>query len=302
MASQDPSPEDFELLRGPDGNPTPSDPASETEGDPVADTPIIARSSVIADGVMTEERLLALIKLDNEEDALDFKRTYDLSKTEDLVKCVKVVVSIANSGGGYIVLGVDEVNEPERRHTVVGCPENHLSQLDPTDIHNKLERFVEEPLDVQLRIHRPMELGGIPVVLIFVPRTQTLPLTFKIRGEYAATDANGKHQRMRTEFRPGEIWVRRGAACIQASARDWRRIRSQIRLAERAKWTEDLLGVTPLVQRMDRVASLLERLLESGAIAGTGSRSAPYRLTAADYLLQPRQLAERIAELIEDES
>jgi hypothetical protein len=47
--------------------------------DPDDDRVIVARSRVKPDGEMTEARLLELIALDEEEDALDFKRTYDLS-------------------------------------------------------------------------------------------------------------------------------------------------------------------------------------------------------------------------------
>ena len=175
------------------------------------------------------------------------------------------------------------------------------SYLDSTDIHSKFERFVEEPLDVQVRTHRPAAHGGLPVVMLFVPPTRTLPLTFKIQGEYPVTASDGR-TRSKIEFVAGDIWIRRGAACVRANARDWRRIRSDMRQAERARWTEDLLGVTPLVQRMDRIASLLERLLESGGLAGGGDRGALRRLTPSDYLLPPRQLADRIAEIVEDES
>lgn len=278
---------------------TEGDEGHEADSDPIEDTPIVARASVTSDGVMTEDRLLELIDLDREEDALDFKRTYDLRLTEDLVKCVKVVVSMANSGGGYIVLGVEEVSGTDRRYTVLGCPADHLGQLDPTDLHSKLERYVEEPLDVRIRVFRPDRHGGVPIVLIFVPPTRTLPLTFKILGQYSVSTADGR-VRTQVEFRPGEIWVRRGAACVQPNARDWRRIRSDIRRAERARWSEDLLGVTPLVQRLDRIAILLERLLESGGLATTGRRPEP-GLTSADYLLPPAELARRLADLLENE-
>lgn len=270
-----------------------------SEDDPAAETAIIARSNVTVDGVMTETRLLELIALDDEEDALDFKLTYDIRQSKDVIECAKVAVCIANSGGGYIVLGLDEVNEPGNRYAVVGCPDDHVGALlDPTDLHNKLERYVEEPLDIRVRVHRHAELGVL-IPLMFVPPTRTLPLTFRIQGEYAVIEPGGR-QRMITAFRPGEIWVRRGAACIQASARDWRRIRSDMRRAERARWADELLGVTPLIQRMDRITVLLERILESGGLQSSGQRSGS-GLTSSDYLLPPAELARRLANLLEND-
>jgi hypothetical protein len=267
--------------------------------DLIDETAIIARANVTVDGAMTETRLLELIALDDEEDALDYKLSYDIRVARDVIELVKVVVCMANSGGGYIVLGVDEVNQPGHRYVVVGCPDDHVNALlDPTDVHNKLERYVEEPLDVRIRVHRHAELGAL-LPLIFVPPTRTLPLTFRIQGEYDAA-GRGERQRMVTAFRPGEIWVRRGAACIQANARDWRRIRSDMRRAERARWADDVLGVTPLIQRMDRIAVLLERILESGGLQSARQRSRS-GLTSADYLLPPAELARRLADLLENE-
>ncbi len=43
-------------------------------------TPIVARSRVKPDGDVTEARLLELIALDDEEDALDFKLTSSVSR------------------------------------------------------------------------------------------------------------------------------------------------------------------------------------------------------------------------------
>jgi hypothetical protein len=270
-----------------------------SDDDPAAETAIIARSNVTVDGVMTEARLLELIALGDEEDALDFKLTYDIRQSRDVIECAKVAVCMANSGGGYIVLGVDEVNKPGNRYAVVGCPNDHVSALlDPTDLHNKIERYVEEPLDIRVRVHRHAEFG-VFVPLMFVPPTRTLPLTFRIQGEYAVVEPSAR-QRMITAFRPGEIWGRRGAACIQASARDWRRIRSDMRRAERARWADELLGATPLVQRMDRITVLLERILESGGLQSAGQRSGS-GLTSSDYLLPPAELARRLANLLEND-
>jgi hypothetical protein len=63
----------------------------QSASDP-ANAPIRFRARVVADGDLSEERLFALIALDGEEDALDCKRTYDLSQTGDTVKCVRVLV------------------------------------------------------------------------------------------------------------------------------------------------------------------------------------------------------------------
>jgi predicted HTH transcriptional regulator len=59
-------------------------------------------------GMWGEARLLELIRVDEEEDGLDFKRTYDLQVPKDQLECVKLLVCMANTSGGYAVLGVDK--------------------------------------------------------------------------------------------------------------------------------------------------------------------------------------------------
>jgi hypothetical protein len=45
---------------------------------------------------------------------------------KDRVECVKILVCMANSGGGYVVLGVETWPDGTSRHQVIGCPEEHL--------------------------------------------------------------------------------------------------------------------------------------------------------------------------------
>ena len=94
---------------------------------------ITSRSQVVLDGDLSKERLLSLIRLGREEEALDYKRSYDLSgmTTKDRVEMVRDVVAMANGSGGYIVLGVGE-NRSSLTSTYepTGIPESHLNALD----------------------------------------------------------------------------------------------------------------------------------------------------------------------------
>ncbi|MFN8524658.1 MAG: ATP-binding protein [Chloroflexota bacterium] len=272
----------------------PTDPGAPNESETISDNvPILTRPPVPLDADLSEERLRHLLALGTEYDELEFKRTYDLRNRQDELEFARTVVSMANTHGGYLVLGVAHDRRSQPTLQIVGCPEDHLVGFDPTAIREKLAKYVDEPVDAGLRIHRLASHEHRPVVMVFVPPTRTLPLTFRIQGNLH-DGATGQ----RAQFRPGDVWVRRNAACTLANAGDWRRIRSAIRNAEREKWTEDLLGVAPLVQRMDRIATLLERVLELGGIQVPPRPGAP-PLSASDYLLPPEQLAERLAQLRE---
>ena len=74
-------------------------------------TPI---SRVVVDGDLSAERLLVLIGLCVEEERLDYKNEYNLSgskNTKDKVELVRDIVAMANTYGGYIVLGVHEITD-----------------------------------------------------------------------------------------------------------------------------------------------------------------------------------------------
>jgi hypothetical protein len=60
---------------------------------------------------------------------------------------------MANTHGGYVLLGLDEVNKNGRRFRVVGCPTEHLVHLDYTIVVAKFARYVEQNLGLQIQVH-----------------------------------------------------------------------------------------------------------------------------------------------------
>lgn len=135
----------------------------EAGGSPQDGEEIVARSQVVLDGDLSRDKLLALIGLGREEEALDYKRSYDLTgkSTKDRVEMVRDVVAMANSSGGYIVLGVDEGrSEGTPLYEPVGIPEGHLKGLDIDKLKPQVERHLNVPVPIKVQVHR---LNEIPV-------------------------------------------------------------------------------------------------------------------------------------------
>lgn len=78
----------------------------------LVDMPLFPHSPVPpADGIVTDERLAALLRLAAEYDELDFKAAVDLSSTRGEVEMAKDVGAMQVKGG-YIVIGIDDSGEP----------------------------------------------------------------------------------------------------------------------------------------------------------------------------------------------
>src|SRR5918995_4986354 len=116
---------------------------------------ITANSQVVLDGNLSKERLISLIGLQREEDSLDYKSSYDLTgrrATKDKLSMVADVVAMANTSGGYIVLGLDE----DRSGAIAayqpnGIHEDHLEALDITKLVDQIENYLNVPVSVTLQ-------------------------------------------------------------------------------------------------------------------------------------------------------
>jgi len=61
-------------------------------------------------------RLMSLIDSPCETAALDFKETVDPTQCRDRVELAKDVLAMANSGGGHIVVGVEDATRRQARN------------------------------------------------------------------------------------------------------------------------------------------------------------------------------------------
>ncbi len=216
---------------------------------------IVARSRVVLDGDLSRDKLLALIGLGREEEALDYKRSYDLTgrNTKDRVEMVRDVVAMANSSGGYIVLGVEEGrSEGTPLYEPVGIPEGHLKGLDIDRLKPQIERHLNVPVPVRMQVHRLDQHGGRCFALVHVEESPEGTIVLEKDGQYQ--DDNG---RTREVFRAGDILVRDGGSSRRADQNAMREQLSKMRRREREKWTEEILGVRELTGRLDRLIEVL---------------------------------------------
>jgi hypothetical protein len=155
-----------------------------------------------ADGVVTSERLAALLALATEYDDLDYKRMVALSTTREEVEFAKDVGAM-NVKGGYIVIGVDDHGSPTGEMDGADT-----AVFDAANLVSKMERYMEGPLGITTSV---LTWEGHAVVLVCVrpnPRGCTF---FRRDGQYTASGDD----RSVTIFRAGEAFWRQGTRSVR---------------------------------------------------------------------------------------
>lgn len=143
---------------------------------------------------VSADTLTALLDLQGEHDWLDHKRQCDLSSARGLVELAKDIGAMMITDG-YIVIGADDTGRPAGD---IERPE----LFDPATLHNKLARYLPEPLEIRSAVHHQNQ----SYALIYVSPHPDGFCIFERDGTYP----DGKRQA--TAFRAGEVFARTARA------------------------------------------------------------------------------------------
>ena len=160
---------------------------------------------------------------------IEFKQTFDQNSPHDWCEIVKDLVAIANSGGGIILFGVDNLGKP------CGASIERLSCIDPADIANKVSKYTGA-VDLEFEIR---ELRKAKTNLIaFVIQGVSVPVVFQKPGTY---DIGGGKQR--TAFSVGTVYFRHGAKSEPGTSDDIRKVIDRQLNLIRKSWLKDVKKV-----------------------------------------------------------
>jgi Putative DNA-binding domain len=169
-----------------------------------------------------------LTNAEGESPDLDFKATFDPSSTGDWCELVKDIVAFANSGGGWIVFGVNDDGTPSNADL------GPLKKLDPAVVVDKIEKYTDQHFaDFSLST---LTRSGSEVVAMGISGA-AMPIVFAATGNY---EVAGKQK---NAFQKGTVYFRHGAKSEPGSTDDLRKALEREVDRVRSSWLDGIQKV-----------------------------------------------------------
>lgn len=184
---------------------------------------------------LSDERIDYLLNLGMESENIDYKEDLDINRTEDIVKIAKDVAAMANSGGGYIIIGVD------KNFNKKGIP--HEKRIDEAVLRDKINRYFDPPIKVLYReVFRDIDGENKKFGVIYVVPSKEIVVS-KAVGNYS------KNGITKTEFRENVVLIRDGSKSKPAGSHELRRLMDR----------QIIMGSAETLQKSEIIVKLLDK-------------------------------------------
>lgn len=239
------------------------------------------KDSIIIDGDLGENKIEHLLSLKFEEEKLDYKSysqlTSNYEEKEFKVNLVCDIVAMANTFGGYLILGVEDGS-----FDLKGVDEKILKLFAEEKVQNYIHSCIETNISIKLKSTKISEKD---VICICISK-HSIPIPFKKQGAYK--NSSGKDI---IKFKKGEIFVRHGSISERANYSDMLNFMERIRMEERQKVRnqEDRLGSFNL--QLNEIIRLLggnpsENIFKPDLFSGSDEQI-EYKTLKVDTVLMP---------------
>lgn len=168
----------------------------------------------------------------HESKRVDFKSAFNPESTGDWCELVKDIVAMANSGGGIIVIGLDDVGAPSKKDVTA------VLDLDQAKFVDKIRKYTNFEFG-ELEVHEAKK-QDYTVAIIEISAVK-VPMAFTEVGTYAVEMA-GK-QKQKTAFSKGTVYFRHGAKSEPGTTEDIRNVIERRLEAIRGEWLEGVRKV-----------------------------------------------------------
>lgn len=207
---------------------------------------------------MPDDLLGRCVDAKRESRRIDFKESFDPTRTGDWCEITKDIVAMANSGGGAIVFGVRNNGDPS------GFDPSTVLSLDPAKITDKVAAYTGDQFS-DFEVVEAIRNGRKIAVLIV--HEADMPMAFTSAGNY---DAGGGRQKV--AFQNGTVYFRHGAKSEPGNSGDLRAVLEREVERRRRAW---LSGIRKVVTA-PRGHSI--EVLPPGMIVSSSPEARPVRL------------------------
>src|ERR1700680_3641018 len=115
--------------------------------------------------------------LSGESASADFKSSFDPQSKQDWCELIKDIIAMSNSGGGVIIVGVDDDGNPLANADVAP-----LLAVDPADVTNRIHSYTDQHF-AAFEITQSIRQGKRVAVIDVGP--SDIPIVFTAHGGYA---------------------------------------------------------------------------------------------------------------------
>lgn len=145
--------------------------------------------------------------VEGESATVDFKSCFDPTSKQDWCELIKDIVAMANSGGGLIVVGVEDDGSPSDWDLTP------LLSVDPADVTNRVHSYTEQHF-AAFEVFSGQRRGhAVGVIKVGCSR---IPIVFTAHGGYAVSGGQ------KAAFVKGSVYFRHGAKSEPGTSEDLR--------------------------------------------------------------------------------
>ena len=162
---------------------------------------------------------------------VDFKRHLDFGESHTWCEIVKDIVAMANSGGGVLLIGVDNKGTP------TGFDPKPILELDQAVVIDQIHKYTNVQFD-RFTISEQVKTGNKLAAIVI--DDVSIPIVFTKPGTYPVSET-----RQRTAFSAGTVYFRHGAKSEPGNTNDIRRVVERQLESIRQSW---LKGVRKVVK------------------------------------------------------
>jgi len=195
-----------------------------------------------------------------ESGMVDFKTELNFSAPHTWCELIKDILAMANSGGGVILVGVDDSGKPS------GGNLDPVLSLDPAVVTDKLFKYTGVhfgDFEITARTRRGKAVAAVEVGMSETPIIFTKPGTFSVAGG------------QKTAFSKGTVYFRHGAKSEPGTTRDLERYFERRLNSVRKAWFSGIRKVT----QAPPGASVVTLTPGQEVILSSSPRAVPVRLT-----------------------
>lgn len=174
------------------------------------------------------------LKAKRESKFVDFKREFDPASPGEWCELIKDIVAMANSGGGVILIGIDDGGIPSNADVTAILALDHAKVLD------KIRKYTGSEF-VEIEVHEAQK--GADTIALLEVAAMEVPIVFQEVGTY-----EGHAGKQKTAFSKRTVYFRHGAKSEPGTTTDLRNVIERRLKAIRAEWLDGVRKVVTAPQ------------------------------------------------------